>query len=334
MKDEQKALFTEEIQTEAALRYGLDESSLKSLDGFENMVYDAARDDRPYILRMSHSGHRTVNEVHSELAWLEFLARKGAAVCAPLRSKKDQLIEVIDIDDAKLIAVVFEKAEGGLVRRDDWTRAMTFNRGKLIGRMHALTKKYQPVSEQVRRHRWYEERDFADFRKYLSAEDDTVAARFDELIQTLRAYPTDIDSFGLIHMDAHHGNMFFVEDEPTLFDFDDCAYDFFVSDIAISLFYSILMLPADQDYEAYASDFLTNFMEGYRTENSLDNRWRELIPMILKRREIILYVAIHRGFDINNLDEWCTRYMAGRRERIENRVPVIDLDWNQFNLAG
>lgn len=333
MKDEQKALFTEEIQAEAARRFDLDLSSLKPLDGFENMVYEAAREGRPYILRMSHSEHRTVDEVHSELAWLEFLASRGAAVCAPLRSQKDRLIEVIDINNAKLIAVVFEKAEGGLVRRDGWTSAMTFNRGRLIGRMHTLTKEYQPVSEQVRRHRWYEESDFANFRKFLDGDSDTVALRFDELIANLRAYPTDIDSFGLIHMDAHHGNMFFVEDEPTLFDFDDCAYDFFVSDIAISLFYSILMLPAEQDYEAYASDFLTTFLDGYRTENSLDNRWLELIPMILKRREIILYVAIHRGYDINNLNDWCTRYMAGRRERIENRVPVIDLDWNQFNLT-
>jgi hypothetical protein len=55
--------------------------------------------------------------------------------------------------------------------------------------------------------------------------------------------------------------------------------------------------------------------------------------MILKRREILLYVAIHRGFDINNPGEWATRYLGERRERIINDTPVLDLDWTGYRLS-
>jgi len=94
------------------------------------------------------------------------------------------------------------------------------------------------------------------------------------------------------------------------------------------------MYPSEHDLPLFAKSFLETFLEGYRTENSLDNRWLELMPMILKRRELVLYVAIHRGFDIDNFDEWCTNYINGHRKRIEARTPVLDLDWKQFRLTS
>jgi Ser/Thr protein kinase RdoA (MazF antagonist) len=334
MKNGQKALFTDDVLAEAARRFDLDQSSLNRLDGFENMILEATRGGKPYVLRLTHSSHRTVAQVQAELDWLDFLSQREVAVCMPLRSRRDLLTEVIDTDSARLIAVVFEKAPGGFVRRDDWTETMTFNRGTLLGRMHALTKRYQPPTGQVKRLRWWDEDDFVKYREYLPREDAIVADRFGELIDTLRSISSDSESFGLIHMDAHTGNMFFDGENPTLFDFDDCAYDFFVSDIAIALFYAVLMLPSDRDRPAYAKDFLTTLLEGYRTENSLDNRWLELIPMILKRREILLYVAIHRGYDKADFDEWCLKYLGGHRQRIEDRVPVLDLDWTEFSLSS
>ena len=83
----------------------------------------------------------------------------------------------------------------------------------------------------------------------------------------------------------------------------------------------------------YADRFVTNFLEGYRTENRLDKRWLELLPLILKRRQILLYVAIHRGFDVNNLGEWATRYIENNRQAIIDRLPVLDLNWRSYRLS-
>lgn len=230
--------------------------------------------------------------------------------------------------------MVFEKAPGGPVRRDNWTSGMTYNRGKQLGRMHALSKAYEPAAGIERRRIWYENADFANYREYLREEDRVVADRMEELQAALRTIPTDKESFGLIHMDAHTGNVSFNGDQPTLFDFDDCSYDFFVSDIAIALFYAVLMFPADRDLEAFAREFLHTLLAGYRSENQLANHWQKLLPMILKRRELVLYVAIIDRFDTPEDDSWCRAYLDGRRERIEHRMPVLDLDWSAFDLGG
>jgi Ser/Thr protein kinase RdoA (MazF antagonist) len=264
------------------------------------------------------------------LEWIDYLAQHDVSVCVPLRSRSDRLVETIETDDAPISAVVFEKAPGRHVPRDEQTSAMTRNRGRLLGRIHALTKEYTPTNPEVARTHWYEGHDFANFREFIRPEDTVVAQRFDDLMARLRSIPADRESYGLIHTDAHGGNTVFDGDQPTLFDFDDCDYDFFISDIAIALFYAILSFPANRDIGAYARQFLRDMLTGYRRENTLDTRWLELIPTILKRREIVLYVAIHRGLDIDNPGEWAQRYIDERKPRIEDNVPVLDIDFSEF----
>ncbi|HUU46058.1 MAG TPA: phosphotransferase [Acidobacteriota bacterium] len=327
MKPEQQALFTDAIQREAALRFGLESDNITLLDGFENFICECSRNGTPYILRISHTARRSVNGTIAELDWIDYLASHRVPVCVPRRSTAGSLVEVIDGDDCGFIVVAFEKARGGLVRRDDQTPAMAVNRGRLLGRMHALTRSYEPSQGHPRRHHWYDDDDFVNYADYLRPDDTVVRERLADLIAQLRSIPVHNGNYGLIHMDAHTGNIFFDGDAPTLFDFDDCAYDFFTSDIAISLFYRILFPPPEYEPRAYAAEFLRHFLAGYQEENELDSGWSELMPLILKRREIILYVAIHRGMDMENLDEWCTRYMDGRRERIEDHVPYCDIDF-------
>ena len=114
----------------------------------------------------------------------------------------------------------------------------------------------------------------------------------------------------------------------TLFDFDDCNYSWFVNDIAIVLFYMVVM---KEDTPAFTREFMPHFLRGYIQENHLNPKWLKEIPYFLKLREIDLYAIIHRSFDINNLDNpWCSRYMENRKERIEQELPYIDLDFESL----
>lgn len=330
MKPEILAQFTDGIIREASARFGVNYYSVKPLQGFENFVCECTADEGPSILRITHGSHRPRTSIEAELDWLDSLASNGVSVCRPVRSRQGRLVETIVSNHVQFHAVVFERAPGKRVPRDDQTPAMTVNRGRLLGQIHALSKNYKPRNARTKRHHWHENGDFANYRRYLDLADTVVMQRFADLIAELKSLPQDKDSYGLIHTDAHTSNMFFVGDRPTLFDFDDCAYDFFISDIAIALFYAILFLPDKWNPADYAQAFLRDMFTGYNEKNTLDRRWLEVIPRILKRREIILYVAIHRGMDMNNLDEWATRYMDGRRERIENNVPVLDIDYSAF----
>jgi Ser/Thr protein kinase RdoA (MazF antagonist) len=118
----------------------------------------------------------------------------------------------------------------------------------------------------------------------------------------------------------------------TLFDFDECAYSWFANDLAIVLFY-IVMDAAD--WPAFTREFLTHFLRGYRRASRLDTRWLLEFPHFLKLREIELYAVMHRDFDVSNIDnEWCARFMQGRKDRIEQDVPFIDFDFGLLSEDG
>jgi Ser/Thr protein kinase RdoA (MazF antagonist) len=85
------------------------------------------------------------------------------------------------------------------------------------------------------------------------------------------------------------------------------------------------------DPRAFAQEFMCHFLQGYARENRIDAVWLKEIPYFLKLREIDLYAIIHRSFDVNNLDDpWVAGFMRGRKERIENDVPYLDLDFESL----
>jgi amicoumacin kinase len=153
--------------------------------------------------------------------------------------------------------------------------------------------------------------------------------RYQEYFERRLALPRDRDSFGMIHEDAHMGNMFVDENgRITLFDFDDCNYSWFANDIAIVLFY---MITGEEDPAGLTARFMPPFLTGYAHQNKLDPSWLETIPLFLKVREIELFGVLHRSFD--NPEEvdnaWIKSFMEDRRSRIEADTPYVDFNFTQ-----
>jgi Ser/Thr protein kinase RdoA (MazF antagonist) len=252
-------------------------------------------------------------------------------VARAILSESGNLVEAIDDRQGEcFLATAFVKAPGRSPWEVGWTPALFETYGRLLGRMHALSKQYQPSAPAWQRPQWDDDI-MLDVATHLPPSDALVLERFRTLMSHLQALPRDGQSYGLIHFDAHGGN-FFVDDAGTitLFDFDDCNYSWFANDLAIVLFY---MITNREDGPAFTALFMPHFLRGYRRENRLDPRWLVEIPHFLKLREIDLYAIIHRSFDVDNLDDpWCARYMQGRKERIENDVPYVDFCFE--SLAG
>jgi len=163
----------------------------------------------------------------------------------------------------------------------------------------------------------------------LPASEVLAVERYQSYFEQVERLPKDRDSYGLIHFDAHEAN-FFIDPAGriTLFDFDDCCYNWFIYDIAIVLFYKVMGNP---DIPAFTEEFMTHFLRGYSRENHLDPKWLKAIPIFLKMREIDLYAVIHRSFDVENLeDPWCMRYMKDRKRLIEDDVPYINFNFQSL----
>jgi amicoumacin kinase len=321
--------YNDEILYEAMQRFGIKENQIKLLDGFESFMYEFYRpQDGEFILRVGHSGRRSPEMIAGEVDWINYLAQGGANVSRAILSNQGKLVEAIDDGQGEqFLATAFLKARGGPSWETEWTPAFIEHYGQVIGRIHRLTKDYEPSAPAWRRPEW-DAPENLEMEKWLPSSETVALQKFQELMRHFETLPKDRESYGLIHQDAHGGNFYVHEGEITLFDFDDCIYSWFIYDIAMVLFYAAMF---KDDRGAFTASFMRDFLCGYSQENKLDPQWLVELPYFLKLREIDLYAQIHFSFDIENLtDEWNFRYMQGRKERIDANLPYIDFEWESL----
>ncbi|MGB8647563.1 MAG: phosphotransferase [Anaerolineae bacterium] len=321
--------YNQHILDEAMRRYDIAPGKIQELDGYESFMYEFEREGASFILRIGHSLRRSVPLIRGEVDWLNYLAQGGAGVHRAVNSRAGNLVELIDDGQGNhFLATAFVKARGRHMDAADATPKLFERWGALLGRMHALSKEYQPPNPAWKRPEW-DDALMLEVERFVPPAQAQVLERFCDLMEHLEPLPRAAGSYGLIHQDAHAGN-FFVDDQGaiTLFDFDDCCYSWYMNDIAIVLFYAVTQ---GTDAAQFTREFMPHFLTGYRRENALDPHWLGEIPHFLKLREIDLYAVIHRSFDVDQIDNpWVKRYMSGRRERIENNTPYIDFDWESL----
>jgi Ser/Thr protein kinase RdoA (MazF antagonist) len=324
-----KERYNETILHEAMRRYDIAHDQIRLLDGFESFVYEFERGSEAYILRIAHSSRRSEPLIHGEVDWINYLADGGASVPRAILSENGRLVESLDDGNGeRFLVTAFVKAKGRPPWEVGWTPGLFETYGQLLGRMHALSKQYTPAESAWKRPQWDDDI-MQDVERNLPASEAVAVEKYQALVDYVSTLPKDNESYGLIHYDAHGANLF-IDDAGniTLFDFDDCAYSWFIYDIAIVLFYVVMDA---EDVPAFTREFMSHFLRGYRRENRLGVRWLREIPHFLKLREIDLYGAIHRSFDVNHIDDWwCARYMQNRKHKIEHNVPYIDFDFESL----
>ena len=324
-----KDRFSEVILQQVMRAYNISDDQIQLLDGFESFIYEFQRNGQGFILRIGHSLRRPENLIRGELDWINYLHQGAAGVSRAILAENGEL--VVPIEDRSgdyFMATAFEKAAGGPPKKEDMGPKFYEDYGRLSGRMHSLTKTYDPADPSWKRPGW-DDPIMLEVLGWLPESEDKVAQKYIDLKNYLDQLPKSNDSYGLIHFDAHMGNMFIDEQGViTLFDFDDCNYSWFVNDIAIVLFYIAM---GKDDQAVFTRVFLEHFLRGYQMENQLDEGWLVEIPSFLKLREIDLYAVIHRSFDVENItDPWVAMYMENRVQRIEDGVPFIDFDFSSL----
>ncbi len=329
MEKQIKERYSDAILYEAMRRFGIGPDDIQLLDGFESFIYEFRRAGGDYILRIGHNGRRPEALIRGEVDWINYLADGGASVARAVLSSRGELVEALD-DGAggQFLATAFEKAPGV----DPWKtkRGPAYYQayGRLLGRMHALSKDYRPRLPDAHRPQW-DDPLMLVVEANLPPSERVALEKYQALVEHARTLPQGRDDYGLIHFDAHEGNLFVDENgRITLFDFDDCHYSWYANDIAIVLFYNVMWA---EDQASFTHEFMRHFLNGYTHENRFDPAWLVEIPNFMKMREIDLYAVIHRSFDVENLDDpWCARYMDGRKQRIEGEVPYIEMDFEEL----
>jgi Ser/Thr protein kinase RdoA (MazF antagonist) len=322
--------FTSDILHQALALFDIKLEQSRELDGFESFIYQFDRGDQKGILRISHSIRRSEGLIQAELDWINHLHQGGVRVARPIQSIHGEWLEIIeDGAGGAFLTAAFDWAPGK-IHRGEWPKPLLREYGTQLGRMHRLAVDYRPPDPTIKRAEWHDPRNL-DFSQFLPEKDVKIKQISQDLLEYLHTLPKPSDGYGMIHQDPHPGNFHVdVNHKITFFDFDDCAYGWFVNDIALVLFYTAMGKEEPADF---IQDFLDEFLVGYYGEFDLDPIWFKQIPVFQKLRELDLYALIHRSFDVENLDDpWVSWYMDGRAEKLEEGRPFLNFDFEGFDF--
>jgi len=296
MEEEISFLLRPEHITEAAHQWDATGEAVL-LDDVTNFVYEFPRQDERRILRLTHNSHHTEDEIVAELDWLKFLIQHGVPASQPLLSQNGRLTECYPVDGSYFVATVFEYAPGHFIdstNPQEWNPQFFQTLGRTMGKMHSATKHYSATHLRQKRSHWYEDALLQHANDYLPAEQRQVAAELEKLLARFSQNVPTVDSYGLVHGDVNPTNFNVKDGQITLFDFDDCAYNWFINDIAVAMpMYSDLF--TEEGWEAKLTEFFQRYMQGYNKENHLDEFWLEYLPDSLRLQNIITLIACYQS---------------------------------------
>jgi len=323
------SLMNQEILNDFLERFGL-EREVKKLGDFENYVFETYRNGHPFILRLTHSSHRSKDEALSELDWMRYLNNEGLSVPEVFPSENGLLAEEILAEDrSEFYGCLFAKAPGAAVsvRSEKFNEELFEKWGETTGRMHHATKSYKPSKGIKARSSWDED-ELLSVEKYYPSDERVLVENAKEVIAEISALPKNIDNYGIIHTDIHSGNFFYDGKQIHVFDFDDASYHWFVSDIAIPLYYSIIyQIPASEEEarNRFGQLFIKAFIEGYQKANDLPEGWKEQVPLFLMLRDIVLYSVLHKKIAPEDRDEKLKIMMDEIAVRIRSKQPIVNI---------
>ena len=181
MEDRIKKSFNKTILEKALNCYQITPEQVQPLDGFESFIYEFDTEEGSGILRISHSIRRSAELIRGELDWINYLFAGGASVACPISSKSGEWVEIIDDGvGGSFLATAFERAEGKPHRGKEWSSELLFSYGRLIGKMHRMSRDYQPKQISWKRPHW-DDPIMLEIDQYLPEEDQQVKTIYAEL---------------------------------------------------------------------------------------------------------------------------------------------------------
>ena len=305
--------------TQLALRlWGSDLGAARLVSAAEQSVYCVDGGDRRFYVRLTPADVRARAAIEAEVELVGYFAERGLTVAAPVPSVRGAYVEALEGGTESVHATAFEEAAGDMFRYDPAAdnRAHFRIRGRMLGRMHALSREYAH-SKPARAQRlpgWGDDRRLRDASRYVPPSDDVFWAELRELEAWLNALPADAASFGPIHGDFGVTNYRVTGDELTLFDFGDACRHWYAYDVAVSVY------PYGERPERRT--LLAATLEGYAAEASLGADRADTIARFCRLRVVYMYLVYAERWGWSSGVSEHAQWFARKRERMRH-----PLDW-------
>lgn len=244
----------DDIAHRALARYALPDHRLLFLRHGDTATYKVeASDGDAWLLRvhvpvtLAMGGHGAdVDAVNSELLWLEALGRETSLpLQTPVRNLDGDPVTPVSIPEgaAEVNCTLLGWLVGGPYHRDLETERTAHHIGRILATLHDHASRWEPPEgfTRPRRDEAYFERALAAIRP---ARDDgriepgdhaELEASIERLVRLLRSRKEDRRTDGLMHADAHKGNLLHEDGRIHLIDFSFCAFGCFMFDLGVAM---------------------------------------------------------------------------------------------------
>ena len=142
MSPEVQELFSGDIRDQCFSRFGVKSALL--ISNWHSFTFEAEISTGPCILKITHSSHRTYDQIEAEIEWLQYLVSEGIPAPLVQPSIQSSTVEQIQVADGYFSIVAYEKLIGEAIGDRLWSDSLFRRWGNLIGRLHCVSRGYAP----------------------------------------------------------------------------------------------------------------------------------------------------------------------------------------------
>ena len=270
---------------------GYDCAAVSGHEGGRNQVYICRKDgESKYVLRVSALGDRREEDYLAETEFIRYLAEHGAPVADVLPSANGKLVERYENHGQVSYSSLFVYAKGMLISDNGYRyrdgaplSEYFYNTGKALGKIHRLSKTYQPLH---RRESYFDKYNMDYIHRLIPDDYAELKQAISRRLEQFQALPRDRASFGLVHFDFSDGN-YHIDMETgnlTVFDFDNCMECWYMFDLANLWTHGVGWYQFEPDAARRMEGMKQYFhtvLEGYRSETDVSDALLARLPLFI-----------------------------------------------------
>ncbi|MGE0219759.1 phosphotransferase enzyme family protein [Mycolicibacterium sp.] len=266
-------------------------SSLRLLNLSENATYAVEEPGSGHrsILRVHRKDYHTVDQIESELLWLDALRRDSdVTVPSVIPTRDGRRVVSVEHDGYDRHVVHFEMVPGAEPDENTVTSTDFHTLGRITAALHDHARSWHRPASFSRfawdwEHslggspRWGRWRDAVGVGEHEAG----VLGRAEALLhRKLTEYGAGPDTFGLVHADLRLANLLVDGDTITVIDFDDCGFGWYFYDFgtAVSFFEDHPSVPEWQDA----------WVNGYRSRRPIAESDLDMLASFILLRRLLL----------------------------------------------
>jgi Ser/Thr protein kinase RdoA (MazF antagonist) len=316
--------------------YGLEGYEIRPIKahaGGRNVVYNCEKEGAgAKIIRIAFLTDRSREHFLAEVEYIRYLFEHGGSVSNVVSSRQGNLLEEITHNHHTFFVCLFEKARGKKLAANKYRyregvpiAEYFYNCGKVLGKLHQLSKEYTPVH---RRYRFFDKYNAEYIEKLIPDSLSLLKQKLVELLGTLKGLDTNRESFGMIHFDYNDGNYIidFDTGQITVFDFDNSCFGWYMYDLADLWRGGMGWARREQDTgkrKKFMDDYFRIALEGYRSETGIEKAMLDQLPLIIQATLMENIVDEFERMRNNGEEPECDEELSYLIKCLEDDIPYM-----------